>query len=145
VCAVIALAVPLWLGGLSARAAKWTASGPLSRVRRLPKLGGSDVRDRRANAENPAYRAVPTRALGQLVEFMRVVDDELPAVAAPVLVVHARQDHTAPVECAARIAGRTRARRIRLLDASYHLISVDVEKDLVAAECTTFLEQTCAT
>lgn len=134
------LAAPLWLEGLSGRVARWTREGgPLHRLRVLPKLGGSDVRDRRVRAENPCYDAIPTRALGELLAFMRVVDAELPEVTPPVLVVHATQDHTAPVACAHHIATRTRAARTRILPRSYHLIAVDVERDIVAAEVTSFL------
>jgi carboxylesterase len=154
IAAVASLAVPLWLVGLNGRVAEWATSGPLTRVRRLPKLGGSDVRDRRARAENPCYEAIPTRALAQLLAFMRITDAALPRVTQPVLVLHARQDHTAPVACAPRIAEATRAVRLRILPRSYHLIAVDVERDVVAAEVSTFLathargdrgDQACAT
>jgi carboxylesterase len=142
VMCVASLAAPLWLEGLSARAARWTRpGGPLARVRTLPKLGGSDVRDARSKAENPCYPGVPTRALAQLVTFMTVADEALPAVSQPVLVLHATQDHTAPVACAQRIAERTHARRVRILPRSYHLIAVDVERDIVAAEVASFLRQ----
>jgi carboxylesterase len=83
VVAAASLAAPLWLEGLSARVARWTRpSGILRRVRAIPKLGGSDVRDRRAKAENPCYPAIPTRALGELLAFMQVVDAALPQVPA---------------------------------------------------------------
>lgn len=142
VACVGSLAAPLWLEGLSGHVARWTREGgPLARVRRLPKLGGSDVRDRRAKAENPCYDAIPTRALGELLAFMEVVDAELPAVTQPVLVVHATHDHTAPVACARRIAEGTRAVRTRILPRSYHLIAIDVERDIVAAEVIRFLRQ----
>lgn len=143
VMCVASLAAPLWLGGLSGRAAHWTRpGGPLARLRTLPKLGGSDVRDPRSKAENPCYPAVPTRALAQLVEFMTVADDALPAITQPVLVLHATQDHTAPVACAQRIAERTHAVRVRILPRSYHLIAVDVEREIVAAEVVAFLRHT---
>ena len=150
VMCVASLAAPLWLEGLAGRAAHWTRpGGPLARIRTLPKLGGSDVRDPRSKAENPCYPGVPTRALAQLVTFMTVADDALPAVSQPVLVLHATQDHTAPVACAQRIAERTHAKRVRILPRSYHLIAVDVERDIVAAEVVSFLRQTgdspCAT
>ena len=141
VVAIGSLAAPLWLDGLSGRVAAWTTSGPLARISALPKLGGPDVRDRRAKAENPCYRAIPTRALGQLLAFMRVVDEALPRVTQPVLVLHATHDHTAPVACATRIAEATRAKRLRILPRSYHLIAIDVERDIVAAEVTAFLRQ----
>jgi len=139
--AIGSLAAPLWLEGLSGRVAGWTTNGPLTRVRAIPKFGGPDVRDRRAKAENPCYRAIPTRALGQLLAFMRIVDDALPRVTQPVLVLHAQQDHTAPVACATRIAEATRAKRLRILPRSYHLIAIDVERDIVAAEVSRFLAQ----
>ncbi len=144
VCAVASLAAPLWLEGLSARVARWTTEGPLTKIRAIRKLGGSDVRDRRAKAENPCYDAIPTRALGQLLAFMKLVDAALPQVTQPVLVLHARQDHTAPVACAPRIAERTSAERIRILPRSYHLIACDVERDIVAAEVTAFLRKHAA-
>lgn len=150
VLSVASLAAPLWLEGLSGRAARWTRpGGPLARIRTLPKLGGSDVRDPRSKAENPCYPGVPTRALAELVAFMTIADEALPQITQPVLVLHATQDHTAPVACAQRIAERTHARRVRILPRSYHLIAVDVERDIVAAEVVSFLRQTgdssCAT
>lgn len=143
--AVGSLAAPLWLPWLSARVAASTQRGLLRRVRVLPKLGGSDVRDRRVRAQNPCYDGFPTRALGQLLAFMRIVDDALPLFASPaappVLVLHGAQDHTAPVACASRIADRARARRLRILPRSYHLIAVDVERDIVAAEVASFVRR----
>ncbi|HWO24440.1 MAG TPA: alpha/beta fold hydrolase [Kofleriaceae bacterium] len=139
--AVGSLAAPLWLPWFAARVAASTQGGLLRRVRVLPKLGGSDVRDRRVRAENPCYDAFPTRALGQLLAFMRIVDEALPRVTPPVLVLHGAQDHTAPVACAPRIADRARARRLRILPRSYHLIAVDVERDIVAAEVASFVRQ----
>jgi carboxylesterase len=140
--AVASLAAPLWLGGLGARVARWTApGGPLhAHLRRIPKLGGSDVRCRIARAANPSYREIPTAALASLIDFMGVVDAELPRVHAPLLVLHARRDHTAPVASAHRIAERAAARalRTRILDQSFHLVTIDVERDAVAAEVSTF-------
>jgi len=148
VAAVASLAAPLWLEGLSGRVARWAAAGRLRRIRALPKLGGSDVRDRRARAENPAYAAIPTNALAELVRFMALVGDALPRIAQPTLVLHGAHDHTAPVASAARIAklvGTAVAHRppvrARILPRSYHLIAVDVERDVVAAEVNHFLRR----
>jgi carboxylesterase len=141
VAAVGSLATPLWLDGLSARVAKWAASGALSRISSLPKLYGSDCSDRDVRRSNPAYDAIPMRGLAQLAEYMHVVDDALNQIVAPVLVVHAVHDHTAPVACAARIAERTNAVRVRILPRSYHLITADVERDIVAAEVRELLRR----
>ena len=143
-CGVVSLATPLWLGGLSGRVARLVTGPAAGRIRRIPKIGGSDVRDKRVRAENPGYRSIPTRALGQLLAFMRIVDDELPRIQVPVLVLHARRDHTAPVACARRIAERARARRVRILERSFHLIASDVERDLVASEVIDFIGHAAA-
>jgi carboxylesterase len=142
--AIGSLAAPLWLPPLAARVAASTQRGLLRRVRAIPKLGGSDVRDPRVRAEIPSHRAIPTRALGQLLAFMRIADDALPRIAAPVLVLHGARDHTAPVACAARIADRARAQRLRILPRSYHLIAADVERDIVAAEINCFVRRAAA-
>jgi carboxylesterase len=143
--AVVSLAAPLWLDGLGGRVARWLtdprAGRVARRIRQIPKFGGSDVLDARARAENPSYPAIPTRALGQLLAFMPVVDAALPQITAPVLVVHARHDHTAPVACARHIAERARARRLRILPRSFHLIAIDVEREIVAAEVLAFVRR----
>ncbi|MFT3695468.1 MAG: alpha/beta fold hydrolase [Kofleriaceae bacterium] len=146
VAAVATLAAPLWLDGLSGRVASWAMSGALSWLKQIPKLAGSDVRDPNVRRENPSYRVIPTKALAQLGEFMRVVGGELDKIQAPVLVVHGKHDHTAPVASAAAIADRTHARRVKLLERSYHLIAVDVERDIVAEEVRSFFRRNvCAT
>jgi len=137
---VASLAAPLWLEGLSGRVARWAARGKVP-FKAIPKFGGSDVLDPVSRAENPCYPAIPMKALGQLVEFMTVVDASLARVTQPTLVIHARQDHTAPVACADRIAEATRAERVRILPRSYHLIAVDVERDVVAAEVIEFVRK----
>jgi carboxylesterase len=142
VTAVVSLAAPLWLEGVSGAVAWATTRGPLAgRVRWLPKLGGSDVRDADEKGKNPSYKRFPVRALGQLLEGMKQVDALLPEVRAPLLVMHGEQDHTAPVACATRIASRVSSRelRLRLLPRSYHLLAIDVERAQVAGEVGTFI------
>ena len=140
VAAVGSLATPLWLEGLSARVAKWAASGALP-FSSVPKLYGSDCSDPKVRRDNPAYDAIPTRGLAQLAEYMHVASDALDKISAPVLVVHGMHDHTAPVACAARIAERANAVRVRILPRSYHLVTVDVERDIVAAEVRELLRR----
>jgi carboxylesterase len=142
--AVVSLAAPLWLDGLGGAVARTLTRGRLAgRVRVVPKLGGSDVRDPDARRDNPCYRGFPVAPLGQLLDFMAVVEAGLPQVTAPLLVLHARQDHTAPVDCASRIVARVSSteRRLRIFPESYHLIACDVERVAVAAEVATWCER----
>lgn len=140
VAAVASLAAPLWLDGLAGKVADWAARGAL-RWPAIPKLARSDVRDRSVRRENPCYDEIPTKALGELARFMKLVGGELGQIRAPVLVLHGRRDHTAPVRCATRIAEATHAVRMRILERSYHLIAADVERDIVAAEVIDFIRR----
>ena len=60
----------------------------------VPKVAGSDVRDPDARRENPTMSGVPVRAVAELAALSRHVDRLLPDIAAPALVVAAREDHT---------------------------------------------------
>src|SRR5262245_20512855 len=143
VAAVASLAAPLWLGGLSSRLARWASPGGWleGRIRYFPKIGGPDVRDPAARRGYTGYDRMPARGVTELVALMAEVDARLDAVRAPVLVLHARRDHTVPVACATRLAERTRAERLRVLERSYHLLASDVERDIVAAEVGAFVER----
>lgn len=142
VAAVASLATPLWLPPLAAAAIRATRPGSvLGRlVRKLPKLGGSDIRDPVMRARNPAYEVIPVRALHQVVELMSVVRRELEKVRAPTLVIHARQDHTVPYACSEELVRRVSApvRAHRALERSYHVVAIDVERDIVATEVAEF-------
>jgi carboxylesterase len=137
------LAPALQLGG-AARLA-----GFLARATRLgallppvPKAGGSDVRDPEMRRMNPTMRAIPLRAVGELVQLARYVDRILPGVAAPALVVAARHDHTVKLAGARRLARRIGSgpARLLVLPRSYHLVGIDVERDQVADAVAEFLE-----
>ena len=141
VAAVASLAAPLWVDGLAGRVARAVERGGLRWLKALPKLGGADVRDKSLRREMTGYRAFPVRAIGELAAFMRVVDGELVQIRQPVLVLHAEHDHVAPVACASHLAAATHAVRTRILPRSYHLIAVDVERDIVAAEVIDFLRR----
>jgi carboxylesterase len=139
---VVSLATPLWLNRLPADFIRLARRIPAMQklVRRLPKLGGSDVSDAAQRAANPSYQTIPVRALLQLDEFMVRVRSRLHEVSIPVLIVHAKRDHTAPFACSKEIASRVQGPVCyRTLTRSYHLVAFDVEKAAVAGEVHEFL------
>ena len=114
----------------------------LSRRRRYVGKGESDIADPHARAASPNYRRVPLRALHQLLLLQKQVRRILPHVRRQVLVVHSRQDHTCPlsnVELLQQALGNPP--RTRVLDASYHVVSVDVEKEQIALEVQAFIAE----
>lgn len=73
--------------------------------------------------------------------LMRDVSDRLPDIAAPALVLHAREDDAASTRSAFEVADRVRSAQVQLvlLSDSYHMISIDREKHLVLAQMKDFL------
>ena len=149
ITALGALATPLWLPPVTRAVLRITRDGsPLRRlIPRLPKVGGSDVRDRTMKKQNPAYRVVPVLALHQLVEFMGITRTSLSGIETPAMVIHGRRDHTVPYECSHELAARLRGHPVEhhTLERSYHLISIDVERDLVAGLVGDFIDRATRT
>ena len=109
----------------------------------VPKLAGSDISDPEMRYENPGLRAFPIAALGQLLDLMDDVRADLPAIKTPTLVVHGRQDHTVPMEDSLELTGCLGSDVIERLwlDKSFHIVTLDVERDLVIDGVTRFFAQ----
>ena len=60
----------------------------------------------------------------------------------PVLIIHARQDHVVDNKSAREIYQRISSKNKRILELqeSYHIMTLDLEKDRVFQETTAFLE-----
>jgi carboxylesterase len=91
---------------------------------------------------NPCLDGVPLGAVSELAALSEHVERGLPGVVAPALVVAARHDHTVTLSGARRIARRIGSGPARLvvLEESWHLVGIDVERDRCAREAVEFLE-----
>lgn len=140
-----ALSTPLWLPPLPRRALRVAKRLPglPAVLPGLPKLASSDVRDPQMRRANPSLRSLPLAGVLQLVELMEVVRAELPRIDTPTLIMHARRDHTAPYACSEPLARELGAAIVkhRPLERSYHVITIDVERDAVASSVAEFFEE----
>jgi carboxylesterase len=109
----------------------------------VPKFAGSDISDDDLRYENPGLRAFPIAALEALLDLMDTVRADLSAIRTPVLVVHGRQDHTVPMEDSLELTGCLGSDVIERLwlDKSFHIVTLDVERDTVIDGVTRFLAQ----
>jgi len=147
--AVGSLSAPLWLPAyarfgipLAARAAAFW-----ERLALIPKPGGhSDVRDPEMRRQNPTMTAFPVNALVSLLELCALVRRELPEVVVPAFLAHGARDHTVPPACLDELAGRigSRDRRTLRLNESFHVITIDVERERLARELGDFLAERLA-
>ncbi|HZF83588.1 MAG TPA: alpha/beta fold hydrolase [Burkholderiaceae bacterium] len=100
---------------------------------------GSDIKDR--TVSEVAYPVVPVVAFRQLYALIGVTHDLLPRVQCPTLVITARDDHVVDPANGPLIAGKVGARRVEMawLDNSYHIASMDHDKDLIVQLADRFI------
>ena len=111
-----------------------------------PKLGGSDVRDPDMRRANPCMSALPLAAVGTLCQFARHLEPHLSEIAAPVLMVLGGHDHTVSSAGALRLSRRVGRSpcRVIVLERSYHLVGIDVERERCADAVARFFEELAA-
>jgi len=79
----------------------------------------------------------------ELLKLSAEVRPRLGRVTQPALVIHGRRDHTCPMSrnvdfVMSRLGGKQK--RAVILEESFHVITVDSEKDRVASEVINFVD-----
>jgi carboxylesterase len=136
--AICALAPALLLPRAALRLVEVTRRLPVVRSAALPKLAGSDILDREMRRLNGIAQGdawMPLAALTSLVDLGVQVRAHLAEVRLPILLAHSRNDHTVPfasMEAVARgVSTPRRDVRQLILDRSFHVITLDVERETV--------------
>ena len=106
------------------------------------KRGGEDVRDQTAKEQLASYQRYPLYAADQLFQLIDHVRNDLPEIQAPLLVLHSKQDNTVPFSNSDLIFNSVSSKDKRKVDleASYHIITVDFEKEKVKEEAFKFIQ-----
>ncbi len=124
--------------------------GPLKALRALGPLAdriylrskGSDIHDAAARGVHPSARLMPLSAVLELLKLSAAVRPRLGRVTQPTLIIHSRRDHTCPirrnVDFVMSHLGSAHKRAV-ILEESFHVITVDSEKERVASEVIDFL------
>lgn len=137
--AVIALATPV-------KFPKWqvTSVKAIQRFKNFRyKKNGEDVHDISSRPKLGSYRRYPYYAVNQLFKLVEHVRNDLPEVEQPILIMHAHKDHAIPFsnsELLAQWVGSKEKHKIDLHD-SYHIITVDSEKEVVMQEVLSFIKK----
>ena len=137
--AICVMSAPLWLPPQAVEFSRVMARLPVVRKLALPKLAGSDIRDaemKRRNHDAVPRAGMPLPALASLIELGAHLRDRLGEVTTPTLLIHSERDHTVPYECMDAIAhrlGTAEYKKVTLRE-SFHVITLDVERDKVFAE-----------
>ncbi|MDQ4144408.1 MAG: alpha/beta fold hydrolase [Actinomycetota bacterium] len=90
-----------------------------------------------------AYDRIPTKAAYSMLQFTRRARRALPSVTCPTLIIHSRNDHTAHPDNAQVIYDElgTTDKEIVWLERSYHVITVDLEREQVYERTLAFIKE----
>jgi carboxylesterase len=103
---------------------------------------GSDIHDAAARRVHPGNQLMPLRAALDLIELSDQVRARLPELVQPTLVIQSRRDHTCPFNKNAEFLMNHLGcadKRLIALDESFHVITVDSERERVAQETLDFI------
>jgi carboxylesterase len=108
--------------------------------RRVPGIG-SDIKA--PGVEEVAYSEIPVVCIREVTILVAVTRDLLYRVTCPTLVVHAREDHVVPTANAIEVVRTIGSDDIRLLwlNNSYHVATLDHDKELIAERIGTFFAE----
>jgi len=107
------------------------------------KVRVADVCDRRALRERVAYRFIPMHMFHRLLKYSQHAIAELPQIKAPLLILHARQDHSVSPRSAEMMRARVNSgyKKIIWYPRSYHNLLIDLEKQRVFTDILKFVRR----
>jgi len=128
VAGVVAMSTPLFIGDW-----RLLFLGLVKHFVRFIPQRPADFRDPEAMAHHICYDRYPTRCIESLLALLHRLEDELPQVKVPVLLIHSRLDRGVPPENMPRIYRRlgSQVKRMVWLERSGHVITEDVERETV--------------
>lgn len=101
----------------------------------VPDEADCDLGDPAALRSLHSYVRRPSVCIESLLQFLRIIEAELPRISAPALILHGRRDRTVDVGNAPFILERIGSsdKQITWFEGSGHTITVDLERDQVNA------------
>ena len=111
--------------------------------KRLPSIG-ADLKDK--NATELAYEETPVASIGELLQLVTLTRSVLDRIHCPTLVIQGREDHVVPPPNALEIVNGVRSDDVRLLwlNNSYHVATLDHDKDLIIDRVGAFFKDMAA-
>ena len=110
----------------------------------IPKRGdGPDIADPITRAASRSYRTMPLAGILELLALQHAVRGELDRVTQPAMLLHGRGDHSVPVAGMVRLRQRLGSRSVEahVLARSWHVVTLDYDRDEVARFAGDFLDR----
>ncbi|MGE6379169.1 alpha/beta hydrolase [Peribacillus muralis] len=95
------------------------------------------------NVKEIAYDRVPIIAVNQLLTIMEHTDTQLQKITCPFMLFHSPEDHVVPDSCSHHIYETVLSddKELISLDNSYHVASLDHDKDYIIATSYRFIQK----
>jgi carboxylesterase len=118
--------------------------GPITKSLYLHNDRGSDIHDQSAALVHPTCKLMPLSAPIELLKLSAIARSALGRIRQPSLIIHSINDHTCPakknVDYLMQRLGSAQKRAV-MLEESYHVITVDNDKDRIVSEVMGFMDQ----
>jgi carboxylesterase len=105
------------------------------------KSKGPDIRNKSIKRSVPTYTRYPVRSIDQLLQLFRHIREDLSEVSSPALLIHSRKDRTVHFGNLQYIYDHisSQIKEMYILEESYHVISIDVEREKVFEKTCNFI------
>lgn len=105
---------------------------------------GSDIK--RAGVEELAYAKTPVKSMKELITLSMIVRGNLSKIETSALIFSSTVDHVVPPENSREIYDSitSQDREMVKLENSYHVATLDYDKDLIAGKCVEFVKRLSA-
>ena len=113
----------------------------IPRLTKSIKAVGNDIAD--PDADERPYERFPTIAGASMLKLTHEIRNSLGDVRCPVLILHSKNDHTAPPDNAVEIHSRISSEDKELVwyERSYHVLTLDYDKDDVNDRTFRFIKE----
>ncbi len=100
---------------------------------------GSDIKQ--PGVRELAYKQSPVKSMEQLILLIEEVREKLAFVTMPALIISSKEDHVVPPSNSQYIYERIQSEDKTLLplENSYHVATIDHDKELIASKCLQFM------
>ena len=101
----------------------------------------SDIKD--PNEKEIAYDRTPTKAVYEMLKMLKIIRKSLPNIKQPTLIFKSKEDHVIPQKSAIFTLNNigSKDKNLIWLNNSYHVATLDFDKELVASKSIEFIEK----
>ena len=141
--AIACLATPVFLSKMVHATLPVIMNSPMRFLYKYQRKADSDAKDPIARKNYWNIKDMPLTCISSLTKLQKVARRNMSKVLCPTLIMHSRYDSTAPYESMNYIAKNVSSSVTELvtLENSFHLITIDYEKDLVGRKVGKFFQR----